>query len=330
MEEVRTVQITGGSTFTVSLPKDWAQRCGITKGSRVVMSERDDGSISIFPLGKRPLDQRVKEIELGHDMSLVTRKVIASYVMGFDTIVLKASNIDSEQRARVFQLVQGLLGLEVVREDSQSIEMREMLDPTQLTVPSALTRLSVLAESMMSDLPRALEEGDTNILSDIMTREPHVDTIHWFIVRQINNGIADHRYSKSIDLDLRLATSYLSVSRNIERVCDHVENVARLALDFTRRSATPRSVIDLSKHCAEIFSSSVRSFIRSDLAIAEEVLAEVDHYREEYAMSTFQDVSRGRRRSNALRAMLATESLHRIISYSQDIAEITLDSITSK
>ena len=33
--EVRKVQITGGSTYTVSLPKEWATESGIEAGSKL-------------------------------------------------------------------------------------------------------------------------------------------------------------------------------------------------------------------------------------------------------------------------------------------------------
>lgn len=321
--------MTGGSTFTVSLPKDWAERSGVGKGSRIVMSEKDDGSISIYPFDRRPSDQRVKDLGLGGDMDLISREVIASYIMGFDTILLKSSRIDAETRTRVFQLVEGLMGLEVVREDSESIEIKQMLDPTQLTIPSALSRLALLAESMIRDLPRAFEDANRTLLADIVTREAHADRIHWYIVRQINYGIIDHRFSKSVDLNIRLATCFLAVARNIERICDHVENAACQILDLPKNYAAPSSLVELATLCSDIFSRGSRSFLMGDLKLAQEVLLEVDRHMEEYAISTFEDVTKGRKRSQVMKTILAAESLHRIVSYSQDIAELTVDSIIS-
>lgn len=324
MEEIRSIQMTGGSTFTVSLPKDWAQKAGIDKGSRVVLSEKDDGSISIYPLERKKSDQRVKEIDLG-DPSLTTREVIAAYIMGFDTIILRSDHMDSRKRSEVFDLVEGLMGLEVVREDTRSIEIRQMIDPTQLTVPSALSRLALLAESMVQDLPEAMGNSDLRVLGDISAREPHIDRIHWFLVRQINYGIMDHRFSHTVDLDIRLATCYLSVSRNIERICDHIENVCRMIQESQGELAVPSSLIELADLCSRIFSQSIRSFIRDQLPDAQEVLVEVDHHRKDYAALTFDDLSKETQGDEGTKFMLIAESLHRIISYSQDIAEIAVD-----
>ncbi len=324
MEEVRSIQMTGGSTFTVSLPKDWAQENGIEKGSRVVISENDDGSISLYPLNKRESDQRVKEISLQQDLSLTTREVIAAYIMGFDTILLKSQQMDQESRNEVFQLVEGLMGLEVVREDTRTMEIRQMLDPTQLTLPSALSRLVLLAKSMIQDLPKAMENQDQELLGDIAAREPHADRTHWFLVRQINYGIMDHRFADTVELDIRLATCHLSVSRNVERICDHIENVCELLESMPQDYSTPPSLIKLARLCYDIFDQSARSFLRNKIDDAREVLTRVDNHREDYAISTFSNVSR-QETENVATQMLIAESLHRIISYSQDIAEIAVD-----
>ena len=45
--ELRKVQKTSGGTFFVCLPKDWAERSGINKGSVVSVSERVDGRLVI-------------------------------------------------------------------------------------------------------------------------------------------------------------------------------------------------------------------------------------------------------------------------------------------
>ena len=48
-EEQRKLQVTGGSTFILSLPKDWAIRNELKRGSSMVVREEDDGSLSIAP-----------------------------------------------------------------------------------------------------------------------------------------------------------------------------------------------------------------------------------------------------------------------------------------
>src|SRR5665647_3493855 len=46
-EEQRKLQVTGGSTFILSLPKEWATKNELKKGSLMVVRTEDDGSLSI-------------------------------------------------------------------------------------------------------------------------------------------------------------------------------------------------------------------------------------------------------------------------------------------
>ncbi|MHA1581492.1 MAG: AbrB/MazE/SpoVT family DNA-binding domain-containing protein, partial [Candidatus Baldrarchaeia archaeon] len=47
--EIRRIQLTGGATLTVSLPKNWARDIGLRQGDLVVLTFQPDGSIIITP-----------------------------------------------------------------------------------------------------------------------------------------------------------------------------------------------------------------------------------------------------------------------------------------
>ena len=47
--ETRKVQLSGGTTYTVSLPKSWAQEHGIDAGSTLSLYPNRDGSLLIEP-----------------------------------------------------------------------------------------------------------------------------------------------------------------------------------------------------------------------------------------------------------------------------------------
>ena len=47
--ETRKVQITGKSTYIISLPKTWVKKVNITNGNSVAMVPRTDGTLLINP-----------------------------------------------------------------------------------------------------------------------------------------------------------------------------------------------------------------------------------------------------------------------------------------
>jgi phosphate uptake regulator len=76
--ETRKVQVTGKSTYIVTLPKRWAVDSGLVAGSLVRVSYQDDGSIAIIPPAYEP-DPPAKRLELEDKRIPVHRDAGGSY-----------------------------------------------------------------------------------------------------------------------------------------------------------------------------------------------------------------------------------------------------------
>ena len=99
--DTRKVQVTGKSTYIVTLPKKWAVDSGMVAGSLVRISYQDDGSIAITP-PTHDSDPPAKRLELrGMSMDAITRDIIGAYVMGHRSIELHADHISKETKKRV-------------------------------------------------------------------------------------------------------------------------------------------------------------------------------------------------------------------------------------
>lgn len=81
-EEQRKLQMTGGSTYILSLPKDWVVRNQLDKGSSMTVREEDDGSLSIVPskLAKREKqDEAFIRVSANDNPNAVMRTAISAY-----------------------------------------------------------------------------------------------------------------------------------------------------------------------------------------------------------------------------------------------------------
>ncbi len=52
--ELRKLQMTGGASYTVSLPKDWVKEQGLKVGDVVAVLPRADSSLTLVPHEKIP------------------------------------------------------------------------------------------------------------------------------------------------------------------------------------------------------------------------------------------------------------------------------------
>ena len=55
--ELRRLQMTGGASYTVSLPKDWVREQGLKAGDVVAVLPRSDSSLTLVPHEKIPTTQ---------------------------------------------------------------------------------------------------------------------------------------------------------------------------------------------------------------------------------------------------------------------------------
>src|SRR4030042_2896973 len=109
-EELRKIQVTGGSTFIISLPKTWVDQHGLKKGSVISINQRDDLSLSIQPKGTDLID-RIKKVNItineNDTPEKVIRRLVSTYLIGYNIIQLRSTQkrIDSNVRLAVKDFV---------------------------------------------------------------------------------------------------------------------------------------------------------------------------------------------------------------------------------
>ena len=94
-EEQRKLQLTGGSTFILSMPKNWVIKNELGKGSSVMLREEDDGSLTIMPPKmerKERQDEAFINISSIDNINAVIRTTISAYLTGYNVLHIKARN----------------------------------------------------------------------------------------------------------------------------------------------------------------------------------------------------------------------------------------------
>ncbi|MEM3897476.1 MAG: AbrB/MazE/SpoVT family DNA-binding domain-containing protein, partial [Nitrososphaerota archaeon] len=84
--ELRKIQITGGSTYIVSLPKNWAESLGLKPGDYVQILMQPDMSLLLIPGGRRidaPLEAFI-DASSASSLGEVVREFISCYLAGYD------------------------------------------------------------------------------------------------------------------------------------------------------------------------------------------------------------------------------------------------------
>ncbi|QLC33855.1 phosphate uptake regulator PhoU [Halarchaeum sp. CBA1220] len=324
--ERRKVQVTGGSTFTVSIPKDWAREHDVEAGDEIAFHP-DSGSLLLSPVSDDEAERGTFDIS-GMEGDALTRTVMTMYVSGFDVLVLEADRITSAQRRVVRNATQGLVGLEVLEETGDRIVVQDLLDSSELSIHNAVRRMRLIALSMLDDAVTALCENDHDMAEDVIERDDDVDRL-WFVVSRIFRGaLRSPRTAQEIGVSRETCFDYHSSARQLERIGDHAAKIANVALELDEEvpAEAAEALADLHADAADIVDTAMEALFTDDREDAtdlanqarESVLDIDEHAR------ALDDILRDLEPHEAQHLGLVVDSLSRCADYGGNVAETAL------
>ncbi|WP_092905783.1 phosphate uptake regulator PhoU [Halostagnicola kamekurae] len=329
--ETRKIQVTGGSTYTVSLPKTWATENEVTSGMTVEIYAQDD-TLIVTPQTDVDHDEGSLDISSLEGERLV-RAVLTMYVSGFDIIRLEAGQISTEQRRSIRNAIQGLIGVEVVQEQSDAVVVQDLLDSAELSILDAVTRMRLIATSMLEDAVTALVENDDDVARDVIERDDDIDRLWLTVSRIFRATLRSPRAAEELGVPREDCFDYHSSSRQLERIADHAVKISELALklgDLPDQIAD--GFLELYRDAADIIEKSMDALLTDDeskaTTLGHDALGSVldidEHNRQIDEM--LRDVDPVRAQSVGL----VLDSLSRCADYGENIAETSLQKASPK
>jgi phosphate uptake regulator len=276
-EETRKLQITGGSTYVLSLPKKWITQNGLEKGSHLLIREEDDGSLAVLPpkLGKtEKTEEALIKVSQGDSSEAVIRKTVSVYLLGYNIIHIKAKDqkeLSSTQRNAIKTFARNMLvGTEIVTDTSKDLTLQVLLSYPELSVPSALRRMSIITASMHKDAITALKNIDHELAQAVRATDYEVNRFHLYIIRQLKLAIQNPRLITEIGLkkpeDL---LGYRLITKMVERTADHATNIAKNVLLLKNRLNEEflQTLQEMNKMAISSFESSIESEVVLNMTV---------------------------------------------------------------
>jgi len=323
--ETRKVQVTGGSTYTVSLPKDWATDNGVSAGSVVEFYPEDD-SLLLTP--KSDVDRIEGTLDVGDlEGEQLTRAVMTMYVSGFDVIALEAGRITTDQRRAIRQATQNLVGVEVLEETNDSVVIQDLLDSSELSIHNAVTRMRLIATSMLADAVTALVENDEDLALDVIERDDDVDRL-WYVVSRIFRAtLRSPRAAKEMGVPREICFDYHSSARQLERIADHAAKIAQLSRSLeTVPEEVVEAIYDLQEDAIDVIDTAMDALFEDDSDVATEMAndARQDILSIDEHTRRIDQLLRDLEPKEAQSLGLVVDSLSRSADYGGNVAETAL------
>jgi phosphate uptake regulator len=239
-EVSRKVQSVGGSSFTVSLPKDWATDHGLEAGNEVYLYPHEDGTLILRTAerGDGGDDADLSVDDLSRER--LPAVVHALYVAGKDRFTLRTDDrFTSAQRRAITTAGNELIGMEVADEATDRVTFRSMRRSGQLSIGQTVLNLRYVALSMHRNAMSALLDADPDAAREVAAHTDDVDRQFALVSRCVERRIGLPRGPNRPDVDRRTALDYYAIARELEGVAARAERVAAVALELDESPTGP-------------------------------------------------------------------------------------------
>jgi phosphate uptake regulator len=332
-EEQRKLQVTGGSTFILSLPKDWATKNELKRGSSMMVREEDDGSLSIAPSSfpkKEKQDEAFIKVSQTDNSDAVMRTAISAYLDGYNILHIRAQGqkvLSSKLRYHLKNFARHyLVGTEIVIDTPTDLTLQVLLNYPELTVQNALSRMSIIASSMHKEAILALKKLDYTSAKAVIETDREVNRFGLYIVRLLKLAVSNQRIVKEIGLSSqRECLGYRLIAKAVERTADHATKIAEntLLLKEAVDEGLLEKIGQLSELANSMFEKAMEALFRHDFNLAESVIEKISQvHKLEKETVLF---SQNAKPEEVVNLRLLIESVRRTAEYASDISEVVLN-----
>jgi phosphate transport system protein len=147
---------------------------------------------------------------------------------------------------------------------------RTQMDQEMLIIVNELVEMGTLVENAIRLAIKSLREQDTELARKIIGDDENIDKFEDSIRDKCVKFMARQQ---PVAGDLRMAVSILQMIRDLERIGDHCEDIAKYTLRFENKKFI-KELVDIPRMAelaARMVNDSIDAFINKDLRLARKV-----------------------------------------------------------
>jgi len=328
-QDVRRLQLTGGATYTLSLPKPWISANNLASRDSIRIDWRSSGELMLSPLEES--EERKTEIEInlgGLPIGALYDHLMGAYISGVQEIVIKSkTNLTRKTRNEIRRFLRSTRGFEIGEEDDSSARLISLLNAGELPLSASLNRMYLLLSSLVRDIIESLQGADSELISDHDEREREVDGLQYLIERQVGSMLSSSQIVKSLGISRKQGVEYANLARSLERMMDHADQIAKLTIDS--ESIPKLSAQKMPLSALPIWLDSIKTLM---INLRERDTHQIENARNSLKTAQLElekheeSLWSGRRKAAPLLFEdRLSESIRRLCAYARDFGEILLN-----
>lgn len=280
LERTRRVQKVGGSSLSVTLPKNWIEEINLKPGDILTFKEISGGRLELAKETKGnfiPEEQTTVHIDMeGEEPSMLTRLIVGSYIAGHDNVIIRSRDVFTEaQKEEAASAVKRMLGLSLVEQSDNTMEFQNFIDPIKYRLDHIMSRVIGVLTAELEGCRKGLNDSDLEALQGVLQLEDEVDSFYLLMIRQLLLSSENYRLAKGLGIENhRYQMGYRLVIKDLEMIADLIYQIAS---DLKTVVSSPHPIPEkLRAHIDEMLISIGRFITLSYDAFRERSLLEIN------------------------------------------------------
>ena len=261
-----------GSSTLVSLPKEWVDSHGLSKGDEVGLET--EGSTLLLNAGvdARPTKNLAISYPLRAQENIVAA-ITGAYLLGYDVIEIASDgDIPIEDRDKIRAAMRRLVGMEIVEETGASVKIQFLPDATTLKPQMILRQMNTIVVAMHNDLLGAIESRNRSNLRTIGSRDDEVNRQYFLLVRLIRSVMTDRRLASAFSLENIDILDYRIAANLVEGAGDAIVELADALYRTSASHADLKKMHSVAKGSELVADLAIRALVNRSRGIAIEAI----------------------------------------------------------
>ena len=220
----RKLQLVAGSTYSLSLPKEWIKDLGLKPQQELILNEDDNRNLTIFPGDFVSSDSSSVDVYVENYMDKIEQVICSLYYHGFENINLKSKgDFSLNVKRRIREALLDLSGTEIIHESKKEISVKVMFNEMNIDLFQIFYRINLIIESSIENIV-----GNFN-WNEIKMNEDEIDRLYNLSVKVITSSIGNRNILLSSGInDLKIIPSLFLISKRLENLADNLKKIGVL------------------------------------------------------------------------------------------------------
>lgn len=277
----RKLQMIGGKTYAVTLPKKWAKKANIAPKDIIFIEEKDSETLILKTSLSADTDN-IDQIFLNTDdyKENLAQVFFASYYRGIETIIIHCPRgFDTKTKNILKKALSQMSGTEIIYEDKNKIKIKTLLDHTRLTLNQIFFRILFI----ISELTDNLINLDYN---NIEHNENEIDRLYNLANKKILHSNKNHSTNTKESIKTPAQTlAYFLIAKKLENIGDELYSIGKILKSDKESIAEIRELLitikeELKTKIKHLTSNNKASILKSTVQHSNILQCDIDKIKD--------------------------------------------------